>query len=126
MLNSSEINALGSVCDTTWGNSSTTESPTMSIKTSLSGDTMTVLYTTIVHFASEQAMSQQMDRFSDESAKLTNDYMKKVRKEFKEIAGRALKVKQLSSNDSVEITYTSPYSPRKIAYYRRVTTFKVD
>ena len=115
-----------SICDTTWGNSSTTESPTMSIKTSLSNDTMTVLNTTIVHLASEQAMSQQMDRFSDESAKLTNDYMKKVRKEFKEIAGRTLKVKQLNSNDSVEITYTSPYSPRKIAYYRRVTTFKVD
>ena len=126
MLNTSEINVLGNVCNTTWGNSSTKISPTMSIKTSLSGNIMTVRYTTIVHFASEQAMSQQMDIFSDESAKLTNDYMKNVRKEFKELTGRALKVKQLESNDSVEITYTSPYSPRKIAYYRRVTTFKVD
>ena len=126
MLNFSEVNTLGNICNTTWGKSSTVSSPTMSIKTTISGDVLSVSYSTIVHFACEASMRQQVGRYEEESASITNDYMKKVKKEFKENVGRALKVKEVNTNDNVEIITTSPFSPRKTAYYRRVTSFKVD
>jgi len=126
MLNFSEVNTLGNICNTTWGKTSTVTSPTMSIKTALSGDVLSVSYSTIVHFASESSMRQQVGRHEEESASITNDYMKNIKKEFKDGAGRALKAKELNTNDSVEVINVSAFSPRKAAYYRRVTTFKVD
>ena len=85
MLSSSEINALGQVLNSTWGNS----------------------------------------QMSD-SVKLIKDYIKEVKKRFKEISGRTLKTKELNTRDSVELITTSPYTPRKTGYYRRFTDFQVE
>ena len=126
MLNISEINCLGDITDTTWGKYSTKNSPTISIKTKLSGDKFTVMYTTIITFGSETAMSHQLPRYQDESAQVTNDYIKDLKKQFKERAGRALKVKEVETSDSVEVIYTAPHMPRKSAYYRRITTYTVS
>ena len=126
MLSFEENNVLGQILDNTFGYSSTTVSPTMSIKCSLQGDVLTVRYTTIVNLASERNIRDQIKRFADESVKLTNDYMKNVRSEFKRGATRALKVKQLGTSDSVEMITTSPYTPRKMAYYRRSTNYTIE
>ena len=126
MLSISEINCLGDITDTTWGKYSTKNSPTRSVKTSLSGDMFTVTYTMIVTFGSESAMSHQLPRYQEESADVTNSYIKDLKKEFKERSGRALKVKEVSTSDSVEVIYTAPHMPRKTAYYRRVTTYTVS
>jgi hypothetical protein len=98
----------------------------MSIRTSLQGDNLSCTYTTIVHLASERNLRDQVRVFEEESAKLTNDYIKEIKKEFKEAAGRALKVKEINSNDNIELITSSPYTPRKTAYYRRYTNFQVE
>jgi len=126
MLNFEENNVLGQILDSTFGRSSTTVSPTMSIKCSLQGEILTVRYTTIMNLASERNMRDQVKRFAEESVKLTNDFMKNVRKEFKNCADRVLKVKQLSTSDSVEMITTSPYTPRKMACYRRSTNYTIE
>ena len=75
------------------------ELPTMSIQTSLQGDTLSCNYTTIVHLASERNLRDQVKVFEDESIKLTSDYIKdRLKKEFKESSGRALKVKEIGTN----------------------------
>jgi hypothetical protein len=125
MLNFSEVNALGDICNTTWGRESTRRSPTVSIKTALAGENLTVTYTTVVTFGSEHAMSQQLPRYQDESAQITNDYMRDLKKSFKEKCGRSLKVKDDGSSDSVEVIYATSMSPRKTAYYRRVSNYIV-
>ena len=125
MLTSQEVNILGQICDSTFGRSSTAESATSSFKTALSGDVLTVTYTTVVHLASDRHLREQCGKFADASVDLTNDYMKNLRKEFSSNSGRSLTLKELRSDDSVEIITTSPYNPRKLAYYRRVTSFKV-
>tara|TARA_R110001583_G_scaffold16272_8_gene66675 strand:- start:12818 stop:13204 length:387 start_codon:yes stop_codon:yes gene_type:complete len=128
MLNTSEVNSLGQVLNDTWGKSTCQEfrTPTMSITTSLQGDCLSCNYTTIVHLASDRNIREQVKRFEEESVKLTSEYMKRVRKEFKKLSGRALKVKEINSTDSVELITASPFTPRKTAYYRRFTNFKVD
>ena len=53
-------------------------------------------------------------------------YVKHVKKEFKVGAGRSLRVKELSSNDSFDVITASSFSPRRTAYYKRTTTFQVS
>ena len=122
-----EIRALGQILDTTFGRTSTADTATASIKTSLRGSVLTVRYKCIVHFASDAAMHEQKKSYDDESVKLVNDYMKRVKKEFKDSAGRALKVKQVSTDDDIEIISAQPHiSPKKVAYYTRYATFNIS
>ena len=124
-MDNQTIQILGQILDTTWGKSSTISSPTMAIKGTLAGDTLTVSYTTIVHLASERNLRDQVRKFEEESVQLTNDFCKKCKKEFKDTSSSALKLKQLTTNDSVELVTASPYTPRRTAYYRRFTTYEV-
>ena len=72
-------------------------------------------------------MHEQKKAYDDESVKLTDDYMKRVKKEFKEATGRALKVKQLSTTDDLEIISSQPHvSARKVAYYTRNSQFEIS
>jgi len=126
MLNFHEVNVLGGICDSTVGRSSTVNSPTMSIKTTLQSDKFSVTYMTIVNLGSVREMRDLAKRYEEESSKLINEYMKHVKKDFKVGAGRSLKVKELSSNDTFDIITVSAYSPRRNAYYKRTVTFRVE
>ena len=128
MLSSSEINFLGQILNDTWGQSTRGDfrSPTMSIRTSLQGDRLSCVYTTIVHLASERNLRDQVKVFEEESVKLINDYIKELKKEFKASSGKAIKLKELSSSDNVELITASPFTPRKTAYYRRFTRFRIE
>ncbi len=126
MLSFREVNVLGNICDTTYGKSSTIRSPTVSLKTSLQGDKFSVSYMTIVNLGSVHEMRDLAGRYEEESIKITKEYMKNIKKEFKSSAGRSLKAKELSSNDSIDIITTSPYSPRRTAYYKRTTVYRVE
>lgn len=126
MFSTEEVNVLGQILDSTWGKSSTVSSPTMSIKANLSGDTLSVSYVTVVHLASERNLRDQVKVFEDESIKITNEFMKNLKKQFKEGVGRSLKAKSLGTSDSVEMITSSPFTPRKTAYYRRFTNFKCE
>ena len=128
MLNSNEINALGQVLNSTWGNSTMSEfrTPTMCIRTSLSGDILTCTYTTVCNFASERNLRDQVTTIERDSVKLLKDYLSEIKKRFKEISGRSLKTKELNTRDNVELITTSPFTPRKTGYYRRFTDFQVE
>ena len=128
MLSSSEVNFLGQILNDTWGQSTRGDfrTPTMCIKSTLQGDLLTCSYTTVVHLASERNLRDQVKVFEEESIKLIKDYVKSLKKEFKDSAGRALKVKEVNSTDSVELITASPFTPRKTAYYRRFTRFQIE
>mgnify|MGYP003149678052 CR=1 FL=1 len=128
MLNASEINHLGQICNDTWGYPGGLNSkvPTSSLKMSLQDNKMTVTYTTIVHLASDRNLRDQCKRFEEESISLTKQYTKNIKSEFKKVAGRALKAKEVSSSDSVEIISADPRAARRTAYYRRFTAYEVE
>jgi hypothetical protein len=126
MLNFQEVNILGNVCDTTVGRSSTTKSPTVSIKTSLQDNKFSVTYMTIVNLGSVYEMRDLSKRYEEESIKIINDYIKNVKKEFKSEAGRSLKLKEISSRDVIDVITASAFSPKRNAYYKRITTFTCE
>lgn len=126
MLSMQQINTLGQLIDTTFGKSSTTASPTMSIKMSLQGNALIVKYTTIVHYASEQSMREQSKEHERAANQLTKKSVDEVEKEFKKIEGKSLKLTKKGSDSGIELISMSPYNPRKVAYFRLNTTFEID
>jgi len=128
MLTSEEINYLGQITNHTWGypGGLNKKVPTAGINVSVQGDTITCAYTTIVNLMSDRNLRDQAKSFEDESFAIIKEYIKELKKEFKSQAGRALKCKELDTNDSIEVITASPFSPKRTAYYRRFTTFKVD
>ena len=121
-----QINTLGQLLDTTFGRSSTSKSPTYSIKTSMSGDRIHVTYTTIVNLVADKVMRDQVREEERVSEKLIADFIDSVKKDFKRIEGSTLKLTKGESSDDIELISMSAYSPKKIAYYRRRAVFTVN
>jgi hypothetical protein len=124
MLSFEEVNILGQVLNDTFGKSSTMTSSTCSIKAQLQGNTLNVSYLTVVNLVQGEIQPQlkEQDRVS---IKLTDDFIKNVKKEFKDAADHALKLKKGDSSISIEHVSMSPYNPKKTVYYRRKTAYQI-
>lgn len=125
MLSYEDINALGNVINTTFGKYSSRFGQS-SIKCSLAGDVLSVNYICVVTLASETPARDQVGVHKGEAQKIVNEHMKKIKSDFKDIAGHALKMKEISSSDSIEIVSASPYVLKRNAYYRFNATFSVS
>jgi hypothetical protein len=112
-----EVNVLGNLINTTYGKQSSPNGE-YSVKCDLAGDTMTLKYTTLVHFASEHGLRDQVDRCSEEAHQRLGDYLAMIKRGFSEAAGAALKTTEAGMSDNVELIQSTSNSPRKIAYYR--------
>lgn len=124
MISNKALNELNDIINHTWGKSS--GDGTRSLTCSMEHDKLLVKFQTVVHFASEHSLRQQVDRLVEESNELINSHVAAVKKQYKESAGSALKVEEISSNDSVEMISTSIHNPRKIAIYRRQCNLRVE
>jgi hypothetical protein len=124
-MNFNEVNVLGQVIDSSYGRSSSPDG-TWSIKTQLAGDTMTMKYTTIVHFASERGLGDQVQRCVAEATQRIDAYLSEVKSAFKDGAGRALKTTDNGGTDDVELIQSTARSPRKVAYYRYHRNFTIE
>ena len=99
---------------------------TQSITYKFQGENMLLMtYTTVVHIASEASLQSQTRRESEASISRINDAIKNVKGCYKDICGKNLKVKELSTDDSIEVISTTFHSPRKVAYYRRHVTYQI-
>ena len=121
-----DITALGQAMDTSWGRSSTPKTASYSVKFKLEGpDAICASYAAIVNFGSESQMIEMKRRYADESIEITNQVIKSIKATYKELTGNTLKVKELNTSDSLEITGVNFYNPKRTAYYRRKTLFEV-
>ena len=88
---------------------------------------MKITYVTIVTFASDRAMSQQMPALESDAVQATNKYLGVIKKEFHEGAGRSLKTTVKSVQPSVEIVNLQPHiSPKRTGYFRYITFLEID
>ena len=125
MLSMHQVNTLGQLINTTFGKSSTTASPTSSIKMNLQGNALIVKYVTVIHIASEQSMREQTKEHERAANELTRKAVAEVEKEFKKIEGKDLNLKKKNVDNGIEMISMSPYNPRKVAYFRLNTTYEV-
>lgn len=122
MLNLKEIRALAQVTETSWGNSSSDRKLT----SKLQDDVLELQLMTIVHFAGERALSQQLDAQRDYANQVFTDQLKRIKADFKESTDRALVAKELDRSDDLELISATSNSPRKIAYFRAKVKLQVS
>jgi len=120
-LSSQDINALGQITQRGWGTSSMPNS----IIATMHNDEIVLKFMTIVHFAADAALKNQVDRITYESIQVLTKCVADMKKKFKDATGKTLKLKETNSTDSVEVISTSNTSPRRIAYYRRQVKLQV-
>jgi len=129
MLNSKDVNALGNILNSTWGEGSSRHDRNdtgATITGNMQGDVLNVRFMTVVHFASERSLQDQMRNLTRESYDRLNKYIDNVKAQFREQTGKSLKLKELSNKDNLELIQATSNSPRKIAYYRRFADLQVD
>jgi hypothetical protein len=121
-----DYNALGQAIDTTWGRSSAPIVNSFSVKMSLIGpDMLSVSYQTVVNFASERQMLQVKLREADLSSDNIKSVVDAVKKSYKDLSSKSLKMKEVSSADSVEVVGMAVHNPKRTAIYRRKVVFEL-
>ena len=124
MISKNAINHLNDVVNYTWGQSS--GNGTRSVTCDIQNDELIIKYQTVVHFASEQALRQQVDRIVDESMQVIAGKVDSTKSKYKEVSGESLKLEEISNSDSIEMVTASNLNPRKIAIYRRNCVLRVQ
>lgn len=120
-LSTKDLNALAQITQKGWGVSSMPNSVTCS----MAGDTLTLKFMTVVHFAAESSLRDQSDRVSRESIEILSKCVADLKVKFKEATGSSIKLKELSNKDSLEVIVATNNSARRVAYYRRQVTLQV-
>jgi hypothetical protein len=126
MKNSINYTALGQATDTTWGRQSSNQNGTQSIKFKVSQDRLTATFTVVISFASERDFFLVKRGYEQEAVDLIGQAVKKVKADYKEITNSSFKLKEVLSDDSLEIIGTNPYNPRKSALYRKTIQFEIS
>jgi len=154
MLTTNEIDVIGNLLNTTWGKASTTNeqfplatAKQYSLSANLQGGTafddpeytdkcnLIVKYMTVVTFCSDQEAAIERRKFKREAVEMCASAIKQLKVDFKDVAGRALKIKQEHDNDGFEVFYTGSdpvshytsgyHGSFKRAYYRYTVTYDV-
>lgn len=118
--------ALGQALDTTWGRSSTPRTASYSVKFKMLGpDLIEASYNAIVNFGTEKQMIVMRRLYSEESQQIINETIKRVKEIYKELTGHALKFKEESTTEGVEVINLNIHNLKRTAYFRRKTAFSV-
>jgi hypothetical protein len=121
-----DYNCLGQALDTTWGRSSTPKTSTYSVKFTMMGpDRILASYAAVVNFGTERQMIDMKRGYSEESESVIEEYIKQIKKNYKELSGESLTAKQVSSSSSLEIINYNVHNPKRTAYYRRKSVFEI-
>ena len=123
MLTFEQTNVLGQILSDT---SSKGRGSIATINSHTQDDILVLVYNTIVNFACETSLQLQTQRLTEESIALLKERVSEIKKRFSEVTGDSLSLKEKSNNDSIELIQATSISPRKVAYYRRFVTLKIE
>lgn len=118
-------NALGQAIDTTWGRSSTPKTAGYSVKFNLQGNRIIASYAAVVNFGTEKDMILMKRSYAEESQAVIAEAIKQVKATYRDVAEKSIVLKEVSSNDSLEIIGFGVHNPKRTAYYRRKTVFEI-
>ena len=122
-----DFNALGQAFDTTWGRSSTPKTASCSVKFDFNGpDAMTAKYAAVVNFSEEAEMTSMKRRYDEESDSVVGAVVSAVKARYKDLTGSAVKMKQVGSENSVEVISMNGNNPKRSAYYRKLVRYEIS
>lgn len=122
-----EYNILGTIINDTFGQ--TYEASPGNFKTVakiLGEDRLKITSMCVVNLLNRENMHKASKDAEDQLVKATNEFLKKVKADFKKAAGRALKTKKEDHDLSVELLTMSGYSGKGTALIRTVCNFSIS
>lgn len=128
-LDMKDYNILGSIINDTYGKSSQSQKHlTYNVRSSLSGEKMTITCITVINLVDNSMMEGEVKRCEKECDQVINHYVSQVKKDFKSEAKKALKIKKIKGSEDISTElagYFSPHSPVRTAYIRRKIDFEL-
>ena len=104
MLDIHELRVLGGLIDTTFGRTSIREAGNAIAYKLINhcdeGHTLEIRYETIVNVNPREGIQTAQKEYDDISIKAINEAVKELKADFKEVSGRALKIKEFKSDRS--------------------------
>ena len=125
-MNTEEYNVLSTVSDPTYRDNYDSIGSFKIIPKIVSEEKMTVTCMVVVNLLNRSEMRNESRKAEAELDKVCNEAMKRIKKDFKEAAGRTLKTKQIGRDSSVELISMSSYSSKGTALVRNVYSFEVS
>jgi hypothetical protein len=122
MLSIQQTNILGQILETSWGKSSDIYKCKANI---VGNDTLRVMYSTVVYLASERGMESQIPPVAEEANAIISNLISDCKKQYKDISGEALSLKEISQRDNVELVQASQVNPRRVVLYRKFADFSI-
>jgi len=124
-VNFEEYNMLGNVINDNWGTSTDDSAGAFKIIARITGEErLSITCMIVVNLLNRQDMQKEASKAYDQCKKACNERLKQIKKEFKELAGRTLKTKELGHDESVELINMSSYSPMGTALVRCIYNFE--
>ena len=127
-MNFNEYNVLGTIINDTFGQ--TYESVPGAFKTAariMSEDKLKITSMTVVNLLNRDHMHKASKAAEDQLLKATNEFLKKIKADFKKSAGRALKTKKVGEHDlSIELLTMTGYSGKGTALIKSVCDFTIS
>ncbi len=121
-----EYSDLAQAIDTTFGRSSTTGIASHSVKASIVGqEQVRLVYACVVNLTTDREALQMKQRYTDESEDVIRKYIAKMKADYKEISGRAISFKEVSSNVSLEMVNMNIFNRKRTAIFRRLVLLDV-
>ena len=126
-MNMEDYRTLGNVIDGTFGKSYEKMPGSMKCSVQIIGeDKMQMTAMSVVNLLTRSNMQNAAKDSESELQKLSNECLRRIKKDFKEVAGRTLKTKKVSSDTSVELISMSSYSSKGTALVRQVHIFEIS
>ena len=123
-----DFNALQQVIDTSWGHSSTPAAASYSVKIQIQNvDHLQVLFSSMVQVGGYNDRVNVQRLCAEQSVSMIKEVLTVVKKAYKELTGDTLKLKEVQSNDSLEVVggFSGVKQPRMSALYRRKTILEI-
>ena len=122
----SEVNILATVVDDTFQNNYDGIGSFRCSGKMLGDSGIKITCMVVVNLLNRSEMQREAEKARDQLNKACNEYMKKIKKDFKAAAGRALKTKEVSSDTAVELMNYHSYSEKGTALVRNVTIIEIN
>ena len=121
-----EYSDLAQAIDTTFGRASTTGVSSHSVKATIVGqEQVRLVYACVVNLTTDREAIQMKQRYTDESEDVIRKYIAKMKADYKEISGRPISFKEVSSNVSLEMVNMNIFNRKRTAIFRRVVLLDV-
>ena len=118
------IQNLGNCLDNVYNNYS--ESHDRRTVASIRDDMLCIEYRTILRAAKDVELQRQIDMLKSETMQMINSRLNLIKDDFKESAGRSLRIKKETEHDSMETLTVSAFNPIRTIKYKFVVCYKVS